>query len=172
MTNSVSCLDIFDWACHARAQAETDGARAPLGCNLVPGQPLRADAPDGAGRPPPELDELGAAEWRRVAPVLESMGVLTAADVITEFAVPTPNARPTAITTGADGNVYFTQAGVTAAGELEIGKITAAGKITEIPLGFNVFEVGGSRPGPMATCTSPSATTTGSSSGGSLRPTR
>jgi virginiamycin B lyase len=76
------------------------------------------------------------------------IGEITTAGAVTEFAIPTPNSQPTAITTGANGNIYLTQAGITAAGELEIGEITTAGKITEFPLGFSVFEVGGITAGP------------------------
>jgi streptogramin lyase len=49
--------------------------------------------------------------------------------VVTEFPVPTAGSGPEAITTGPDGNLWFTEA----AGN-RIGRITPAGVITEFPL--------------------------------------
>ncbi|HEX7832018.1 MAG TPA: hypothetical protein VF787_20345, partial [Thermoanaerobaculia bacterium] len=46
-----------------------------------------------------------------------------------EFTIPTPNAKPTAITYGPDGNFWFTLAAAD-----KIGRITPAGVITEFPL--------------------------------------
>jgi virginiamycin B lyase len=53
------------------------------------------------------------------------------AGVVTEFSIPTPNALPTSITTGPDGNVYFIESGVTNGGfgALHIGPLTPTGKI-------------------------------------------
>jgi len=79
------------------------------------------------------------------------IGEVTTAGVVTEFAIPTPNAQPTAIAAGADGNLYFIESGfsVTGAGPAPaIGRITPAGKITELSLPGNIFEVGGITAGP------------------------
>jgi virginiamycin B lyase len=47
-----------------------------------------------------------------------------------EFAIPTKASRPFNVTTGPDGNIWFTETG---AGK--IGRITPRGVITEFPLG-------------------------------------
>jgi virginiamycin B lyase len=81
----------------------------------------------------------------------DKIGKITPAGVVTEFSIPTPNALPTSIATGSDGNVYFTEAGVTNSGgfgALHIGRLTPTGKITEFSLGFSVFAVGGITAGP------------------------
>ena len=48
---------------------------------------------------------------------------------ITEFPIPTPNARAIAIATGVDGNLWFTEQ----LGQ-RIGRITPSGQVTEYPL--------------------------------------
>lgn len=53
------------------------------------------------------------------------IGRLTTSGQLTEFPIPTPYNKPYAITTGADGNVWFTEDGS------KIGKVTPAGVITE-----------------------------------------
>jgi streptogramin lyase len=71
--------------------------------------------------------------------------------VVTEFAIPTPNALPTDVTAGRYGNVYFTETGFTnehGFGALHIGRITPTGQITQFSLGFSVFAVGGIAAGP------------------------
>ena len=56
------------------------------------------------------------------------VGAMTvAAHTVTEFILPTAAGRPSAITTGPDGALWFTEAGG------KIGRITTAGKITEFP---------------------------------------
>ncbi|HTY42633.1 MAG TPA: hypothetical protein VMH79_12235 [Thermoanaerobaculia bacterium] len=49
--------------------------------------------------------------------------------VISEYAIPTPGAQPTAIAAGPDGNVWFTEFG-----SGQVGRITPGGSITEFPL--------------------------------------
>lgn len=53
---------------------------------------------------------------------------MPAAQTFTEFILPTPASRPSAITTGPDGALWFTEAGG------KIGRITARGDITEFPI--------------------------------------
>ncbi len=48
--------------------------------------------------------------------------------VVTEFPIPTANSSPSGITTGSDGNLWFTER----AGK--IGRITPSGVITELPI--------------------------------------
>src|SRR5262249_38307002 len=59
-------------------------------------------------------------------------------------------AQPTAIATGADGNIYFTETGASnnGFGTLHIGRLTPGGKITELSLPGNIFELGGITAGP------------------------
>ena len=52
---------------------------------------------------------------------------VTTAGVVTEFAIPTAGSEPEAITTGPDGNLWFTQA----AGN-RIARITPAGVVTDV----------------------------------------
>ncbi len=56
------------------------------------------------------------------------VGVAGAA-TITEFAIPTPNSRPTDITAGPDGALWFTERDAN-----KIGRITTAGAITEFAI--------------------------------------
>jgi serine/threonine protein kinase len=51
------------------------------------------------------------------------------AGIITEFSVPTPKSVPATITTGPDGNLWFTEVL-----NSKIGRITPGGQITEFPL--------------------------------------
>ncbi|WGS20596.1 MULTISPECIES: hypothetical protein [unclassified Bradyrhizobium] len=51
-----------------------------------------------------------------------------AAQTLTEFGLPTPASRPSAITTGPDGALWFTEAGG------KIGRITAREGLTEFPI--------------------------------------
>ena len=51
-----------------------------------------------------------------------------AAQIFTEFILPTPASRPSAITTGPDGALWFIELGG------KIGRITTAGNITEFPI--------------------------------------
>jgi virginiamycin B lyase len=51
-----------------------------------------------------------------------------AAQTFTEFLPPTPASRPSAITTGPDGALWFTESGG------KIGRITTQGSITEFPI--------------------------------------
>jgi virginiamycin B lyase len=81
-------------------------------------------------------------------PSADKIGRISPAGVVTEFAVPTPNALPGTITAGPDGNVYFTETGANRFGDQQIGRITPAGKISEFSLGGSVFEVGGIAAGP------------------------
>lgn len=62
------------------------------------------------------------------------IGRITTAGVITEFAILTPFSGPIEITTGPDGNLWFTEQGGN-----KIGRITTAGVITEfaIPTAFS-----------------------------------
>jgi streptogramin lyase len=57
------------------------------------------------------------------------IGRITTAGVVTLFTIPTTDAGPTDITTGPDGNLWFTEE---TAGQ--IGQITPAGVITEFPV--------------------------------------
>ena len=50
----------------------------------------------------------------------------SAAAQITEFGVPDPDSRPTGITAGPDGALWFTEAGAN-----QIGRITTSGAVTE-----------------------------------------
>jgi streptogramin lyase len=52
-----------------------------------------------------------------------------ASGTVTEFPTPTPNSGPLGITSGPDGNVWFTEAG--GASPTPVGKIDTTGKITE-----------------------------------------
>jgi virginiamycin B lyase len=54
---------------------------------------------------------------------------LASAQTITEFAIPGANSNPVGITTGSDGNLWFTEAGSS-----QLGRITTAGTITEFVL--------------------------------------
>lgn len=57
------------------------------------------------------------------------VGAMTvAAQMVTEFILPTAAGRPSAITAGPDGALWFTEAGG------KIGRITIDGKITEFPI--------------------------------------
>ena len=49
--------------------------------------------------------------------------------VVTEYAVPTANSSPDAITTGADGNLWFTELSAN-----KVAKVTTSGTITEYPI--------------------------------------
>jgi virginiamycin B lyase len=62
----------------------------------------------------------------RLAAAVGSMPA--AAQTFTEFTLPTPASRPSAITTGPDGALWFTEA----AGK--VGRITTGGSITEFPI--------------------------------------
>ena len=55
------------------------------------------------------------------------------AGVLTTFAIPSANAQPYGITTGPDGNLYFTEPGVNRTTN-KIGRITPAGTITEFSI--------------------------------------
>ena len=57
------------------------------------------------------------------------IGRITTAGDITEFPIPTADCFPQGITTGPDGNLWFTEYNVN-----KIGRITTAGVITEFPL--------------------------------------
>ena len=58
---------------------------------------------------------------------------ITPAGVLTTFAIPSANAQPYGITTGPDGNLYFTEPGVNRTTN-KIGRITPAGTITEFSI--------------------------------------
>jgi streptogramin lyase len=58
------------------------------------------------------------------------IGRITTAGAVTEFAIPTPNALPFDITSGADGNLWFTESGR----PTQVGRITPSGVITEFPI--------------------------------------
>ena len=76
-----------------------------------------------------ESTDLGLQEPpRNVFTTPGHIGRLTPAGQLTEFPLPTPFNRPYAITTGADGNVWFTEDGS------KIGRVTPAGVITEFPM--------------------------------------
>jgi virginiamycin B lyase len=72
--------------------------------------------------------------YQRILPFLivllgAAVGVTQAvAQTISEFPVPTPGSQPAGITTGPDGNLWFTE---TVANQ--IGRITTAGVIKEFP---------------------------------------
>ena len=58
-----------------------------------------------------------------------AVGIMpAAAQTFTEFILPTPASRPSAITTGPDGALWFTEFGG------KIGRITTQGSITEFPI--------------------------------------
>jgi virginiamycin B lyase len=59
----------------------------------------------------------------------DSIGRITTAGAITEYAVPTANSVPSSIAAGSDGALWFTENG----GQ-KIGRITTAGAISEYPL--------------------------------------
>lgn len=71
--------------------------------------------------------------------VVNKIGRITPAGVITEFTIPTPNAFPGGIAAGVDGNLWFTESDGN-----KIGRITPAGVITEFPLNIK-----GALPGPI-----------------------
>src|SRR5512135_2025924 len=54
---------------------------------------------------------------------------------VTEFSLPTPNSRPYGITTGPDGNLWFTEFGSD-----KIGRITPSGAVSEFALPKNSDE--------------------------------
>src|SRR2546430_2251650 len=60
---------------------------------------------------------------------LSSLPVWAAAGTVTEFNIKTKSSFPVAITTGPDGNLWFTE---NEGGK--IGRITTAGRITEFPM--------------------------------------
>jgi virginiamycin B lyase len=62
----------------------------------------------------------------RLGAVAETMPAV--AHTVTEFIPPTPASRPSAITTGPDGALWFTESGG------KIGRITTQGSITEFPI--------------------------------------
>ncbi len=62
---------------------------------------------------------------------------------ITEFPVPTAASRPTTITLGPDGNLWFTEADGN-----NIGRLTPAGSITEFPVPTTGSGTGEIAPGP------------------------
>jgi sugar lactone lactonase YvrE len=69
------------------------------------------------------------------------IGRITTAGVITSFAIPAVYENPTSITTGPDGNLWFTEPGALDEGGWSIGRITTAGVITEFiipPAGLSV----------------------------------
>jgi virginiamycin B lyase len=57
------------------------------------------------------------------------IGRITTSGIISEFTIPTPNARPHAIVTGPDRALWFTEWGSN-----QIGRITINGEITEYPI--------------------------------------
>jgi virginiamycin B lyase len=57
------------------------------------------------------------------------IGRISPKGTISEFAIPTQDSLAQGITTGADGNVWFTESG----GD-KIGRITATGKIAQYPI--------------------------------------
>ena len=66
-----------------------------------------------------------------IVPILFSLFAAVAADaqVVTEFPIPTAASGPLRITTGPDGNLWFTEHDVH-----KIGRITPAGVVTEFPV--------------------------------------
>lgn len=62
-------------------------------------------------------------------PILDKIGRITTAGVVTQFPLPTPNAFPLHMTTGPDGNVWFSEVGAN-----RIGRITPTGVVTEFPI--------------------------------------
>src|SRR2546425_277776 len=73
----------------------------------------------------------------------KSDGAVGAGGVITEFTIPTANSGPYEITSGPDGNLWFTEINTN-----KIGKITTAGVITE-------FTVPTANSGPLGITTGP-----------------
>jgi streptogramin lyase len=67
------------------------------------------------------------------------IGMITTAGVVTEFAIPTPNSNPVALTAGSDGLVYFVELNAKQLGQLN----PATGEIREspIPNGFAPDEI-------------------------------
>jgi virginiamycin B lyase len=65
------------------------------------------------------------------------IGRITPSGVVTEFPIPTPGSRPTGITAGPDGNLWFTESRYETPGANKIGRITPSGVITEysVPTG-------------------------------------
>ena len=86
-------------------------------------------------RPPPTSLGIWSRRWRLVVAaaclVALVLGALPAqaARRLKEFPVPTANSVPIGITTGPDGNLWFTEFDTN-----KIGKITTAGKVTEYPI--------------------------------------
>ena len=64
------------------------------------------------------------------SPAPSFIGRITTKGAITEFALPTKDSSPGAITAGPDGNLYFAESSPGAG----IGRITTSGVITEIPV--------------------------------------
>ena len=62
-------------------------------------------------------------------------GRITTAGVITEFPIPTPDSRPVTITSGPDGNLWFTEWNAQ-----KIGRITPSGVITEFASPLNKLQ--------------------------------
>ncbi len=64
--------------------------------------------------------------WAVAAAIMLTEPTAAAAQVITEFPIPTPNTQPLGITRGPDGALWFTEIA-------QIGRITTAGVVTEYP---------------------------------------
>jgi len=67
---------------------------------------------------------------------------MTPAGAVTEFPLPADN-QLYAITTGPDGNLWFTDTGTKS-----VGRITPAGEVTEFVVGDSTVQLGGITAGP------------------------
>ena len=72
---------------------------------------------------------LWIAEQGNLSPNGNKIGRMTPTGVITEFAVPTPNASPTWINAHSDGTLWFTEVSGN-----KIGRITTNGAFLEFPI--------------------------------------
>jgi streptogramin lyase len=66
---------------------------------------------------------------------LGSAALAAPVGALKQFKVPTANSQPRAITNGSDGNRWFTEGTEFTSAPAKIGRITAAGSITEFTAG-------------------------------------
>ena len=100
---------------------------APRAASAAPGEVAHFALPDGSQ---PEGIAAGADGNLWFAENgADKIGRITPGGVVSEFALPTPAARPMQVTAGPDGNVWFTESRPG-----NIGRITADGTVTEFPV--------------------------------------
>jgi virginiamycin B lyase len=68
---------------------------------------------------------------------LQTAALAAPVGMLKQFKVPTANSQPRAITNGSDGNRWFTEGTEFTGAPAKIGRITAAGAVTEFPVECN-----------------------------------